>query len=149
LVGHADGRGLSARGSGEGDGGKRVGGVEGTVSLIKAALSVGGVERGLRALGEELFYIQLWSDILSTPALRSMAVNDPNLPTITLTPTASDDATTIFDAQIASFVTIRKRAETMIVRHVAADVESELKTHLTRSVISHHDLLRQTLASKT
>ena len=49
--------------------------------------------------------------------------------------TIAHTGASVFDAVIERYETLQQRAEEMIVRHVTAEVQNELKEHLKRCVL--------------
>lgn len=71
------------------------------------------------------------SDLEDSPALQYRIQADGNLPK-RLRMGGEDDSGSVFDALIGKYAALLERAEEMLVRHIAVEVENDLKQHLTR-----------------
>ncbi|KAJ3570874.1 hypothetical protein NP233_g4116 [Leucocoprinus birnbaumii] len=108
-------------------------GVEGIQRLCKALLSAAHLEQALESWAEDLFFLELWSEIHHTPALRSLAGANPLLPQ----PGPENlevPNDTIFEVFINRYTALVIRAENMIVQQVCNEVETQLKPHFSTSV---------------
>lgn len=103
-------------------------GVEGLQRLGKALISARFMEGTLRQWGEELFFLELWTEINKRASLRSRAEASASLPE----PAANDEGPeeTIFQELVDRFATLAKRAEDMILQQVCGEVERGLRAHL-------------------
>ncbi|KAF5356120.1 hypothetical protein D9756_004054 [Leucocoprinus leucothites] len=107
-------------------------GIGGIQRLCKALLSAAHVEFALESWAEDLFFLELWSDIHHTPALRSRVEANPLLPQ----PGPEDlevPNDTIFEVFINKYTALIIRAENMIVQQVCNEVETQLKAHFSTS----------------
>ncbi|RDB28861.1 RAD50-interacting protein 1 [Hypsizygus marmoreus] len=114
---HVDPRGLTS-------------GVEGVQRLCKALLSAKYVEASMRGWGDELFFVELWTEIIQNPTLRGQAVNNPLLPD----PKADEGqvlTNTLFEELISRYEHLVDRAEAMVLQQVCGEIESVLKPHFT------------------
>ncbi|KAJ7102352.1 TIP-1 family-domain-containing protein [Mycena belliarum] len=127
-------------------------GVEGVQRLCKAWLSARYIEAAMEGWGEELFFLELWTEINHRASLRSQALAASALPD----PRAVGSATpqeTVFEELIAQYQKLVHRAEDMIVQQVCGEVEGGLKAHFAattspnpnRKVVDDDIALSQTL----
>ncbi|KAJ7225939.1 RINT-1 family protein [Mycena pura] len=103
-------------------------GVEGVQRLCKAWLSARYMEAAMDGWGEELFFLELWTEITRRASLKSLAQAAPSLPD----PQASDSTAppeTVFAELVAQYRNLINRAEDMIVQQVCGEVEGGLKAH--------------------
>ncbi|KAG6866034.1 hypothetical protein C0991_009443, partial [Blastosporella zonata] len=119
---HVDNRGLTS-------------GIEGVQRLCKALLSAKYVETAMRGWAEELFFVELWTEINHNLELRSRAISSPLLPD----PAADGGEIpedTVFDELIAQYERLVTRAESMVVQQVCGEIENLLKAHFLTSLPS-------------
>lgn len=105
-------------------------GVSGVQRLCKALLSAHYMEISMDAWGEEVFFLELWTEINRRASLRARAQADPLLPD----PRVEEDQfgqETIFGELISHYRKLSIRAQDMIVQQVCAEVEGNLRPHLT------------------
>ncbi|KAJ7356913.1 TIP-1 family-domain-containing protein [Mycena albidolilacea] len=103
-------------------------GVEGVQRLCKAWLSARYVEAAMEGWGEELFFLELWTEINRRASLRSQALAASSLPD----PRAAGSAVpqeTVFEELVTQYRVLVHRAEDMIVAQVCGEVEGGLKAH--------------------
>ncbi|KAJ7693622.1 TIP-1 family-domain-containing protein [Mycena rosella] len=103
-------------------------GVEGVQRLCKAWLSARYIEAAMEGWGEELFFLELWTEINHRASLRSQALAASSLPD----PRAVGSAVpqeTVFEELVAQYEKLVHRAEDMIVQQVCGEVEGGLKAH--------------------
>ncbi|KAJ7124750.1 TIP-1 family-domain-containing protein [Mycena crocata] len=103
-------------------------GVEGVQRLCKAWLSARYLEVAMEGWGEELFFLELWTEINHRASLRSQALAASSLPD----PRAAGSAVpqeTVFEELVTQYQTLARRAEGMIVHQVCGEVEAGLKAH--------------------
>ncbi|KZS93221.1 hypothetical protein SISNIDRAFT_454361 [Sistotremastrum niveocremeum HHB9708] len=104
-------------------------GVEGAARLIKAMISAKVIQNAMLEWGEDLFFLELWTEINRRASLRARADAHPSLPH-----TQSDHRahveTTIFQELVAQYAKLFDRAGDLLVRLVCAEISSELKQHL-------------------
>ncbi|KAF9498112.1 hypothetical protein BDN71DRAFT_1443821 [Pleurotus eryngii] len=119
---------------GTGDGGVKTdtnsltSGVEGAQRLCKALLSAKYIESAMEAWGEELFFLELWTEINRRASLRARATENPNLPD----PHANEleaPRDTIFEELVLRYKKVADRAQAMIVQQVCAEIDHGLKAH--------------------
>ncbi|KAG9223134.1 hypothetical protein CCMSSC00406_0000177 [Pleurotus cornucopiae] len=119
---------------GTGDGGVKMdtnsltSGVEGAQRLCKALLSAKYIESAMEAWGEELFFLELWTEINRRASLRARATENPNLPD----PHANEweaPQDTIFEELVLRYKKVADRAQAMIVQQVCAEIDHGLKAH--------------------
>ncbi|KAJ7785875.1 TIP-1 family-domain-containing protein [Mycena metata] len=104
-------------------------GVEGVQRLCKAWLSARYMEAAMEGWGEELFFLELWTEINRRASLRSQALAAASLPD----PRAVGSAVpqeTVFEELVTQYRILVHRAEDMIVQQVCGEVEGGLKAHL-------------------
>ncbi|KAJ7770915.1 TIP-1 family-domain-containing protein [Mycena maculata] len=103
-------------------------GVEGVQRLCKAWLSARYVETAMEGWGEELFFLELWTEINHRASLRAQALAASSLPD----PRAVGSAVpqeTVFEELVTQYEKLARRAEDMIVQQVCGEVEGGLKAH--------------------
>ncbi|KAJ4476586.1 TIP-1 family-domain-containing protein [Lentinula aciculospora] len=111
------------------DAGKFTSGVEGVQRLCKALLSSRSIEAAMEAWGEDLFFLELWTEIKQRPALRALA--QANAALLSSTHNADGESQdTIFESLIARYDKVGCRSEDIIVQQVCAEIELGLKAHL-------------------
>ncbi|KAG6817637.1 hypothetical protein H0H87_006265 [Tephrocybe sp. NHM501043] len=116
---HVDNRGLTS-------------GIEGVQRLCKALLSAKYVESAMRGWSEELFFVELWTEINHNLELRSRAISSSLLPD----PKAKGEdlpEDTVFEELITQYERLGTRAEGMVVHQVCGEIENLLKTYLSSS----------------
>ncbi|WRT67124.1 uncharacterized protein IL334_004090 [Kwoniella shivajii] len=113
---------------------KLTSGKNGLERLIKAWLSGKWVEEGMRKWGDDLFFVEMTSDLASSQTLKFKYAYDPLLPPLirSISSTKPDPSVSIFDVLIDRYDTLASRAEDMIVRLITVETETDLKHHLTR-----------------
>ncbi|WVQ98696.1 hypothetical protein IAU59_005827 [Kwoniella sp. CBS 9459] len=115
---------------------KLTSGRNGLERLIKAWLSAKWVAEGMRKWSDDLFFVELSTDLGSASSIKWKYAHEPLLPaTIKGTLTTSDTPSalaSVFDILVERYDMLTSRAEDMIVRLVTVEVENELKQHLTR-----------------
>ncbi|KAG5650284.1 hypothetical protein H0H81_012762 [Sphagnurus paluster] len=112
---HVDNRGLTS-------------GVEGVQRLCKALLSAKYVESVMRGWGEDLFFLELWTEINHNPELRDQVIPSPFLPN----PQAAGNeipGDTLFEEMISRYERLANRSEDMVVHQICGEIESLLKAH--------------------
>ncbi|KAJ7071449.1 RINT-1 family protein [Mycena amicta] len=134
------------------DAGRLTAGVEGVQRLCKAWLSAHYIEAAMEGWGEELFFLELWTEISRRAALRAQAKVVASLPD-----PGSASATAPQETVFEELVTLG--AEEMIVQQVCGEIESGLKLHFSAttspslgpiSLLSTHlTYLRTTLPQNT
>ncbi|KAI0095281.1 TIP-1 family-domain-containing protein [Irpex rosettiformis] len=105
-------------------------GVEGVQRLCKALVSAKYTSTAMESWGEDLFFLELWTEINRKAALRSRAVAASSLPD----PKGSDEDVpegTIFEELVVQYNKLVIRAEDLIVHTVIEEVEAGLKPHFT------------------
>ncbi|KAF8993873.1 RINT-1 family protein [Hymenopellis radicata] len=108
-------------------------GVAGVQRLCKALLSARYIELSMETWGEQLFFLELWTEINARPSLRARAQAHPLLPD----PSGNErdiSETTIFDVLTAQYRKLFDRAHDVIVQHVCIEVESSLKAHISAMI---------------
>ncbi|TFY64757.1 hypothetical protein EVG20_g5839, partial [Dentipellis fragilis] len=121
-----------ALGAAAGDGkdkGHFTSGVEGVMRLCKALVSAKWMAAAMEGWGEDLFFLELWTEINHRASLRARAETNPLLPD----PRDSTEDTpdgTIFEELVTQFGKLVTRAEEMIVQQVCGEAESHLRPHL-------------------
>ncbi|KAF8640664.1 hypothetical protein AX17_000321 [Amanita inopinata Kibby_2008] len=104
------------------------GGVEGVQRLCKAFLAATFVEAALEGWGEDLFFLDLWTEINTNQTLREQAEKSSLLPPLTVEK-GEALANTIFDELISRYTQVIVRAEDMMIQQIYGEVESSLKAH--------------------
>lgn len=79
------------------------------------------------------FFLELWTDIVRTSALRVRAEENRFLPNPPPVKDAHSEGT-VFSELILQYTSLSERAEDMIAQHVYSEVEIELRAHLFKSV---------------
>ncbi|KAL0950725.1 hypothetical protein HGRIS_007501 [Hohenbuehelia grisea] len=110
-------------------------GVEGAQRLCKALLSAKYIELSMEDWGEELFFLELWTEISHRASLRQWANANPNLPHPDVLE-AETPQDTIFQELVDQYRKLMDRTETMLVQQICGEIEGDLKAHFT-SVMSH------------
>ncbi|ESK95519.1 rint-1 family protein [Moniliophthora roreri MCA 2997] len=103
-------------------------GVEGVQRLCKALLSARHTEAAMEQWGEELFFLELWTEINRRAGLRAQAQAHSALPDPTAVP-SDDSQETIFEELVVQYRKLEGRSEDIIVQQVCAEVEAGLKAH--------------------
>ncbi|KAJ3796672.1 TIP-1 family-domain-containing protein [Lentinula aff. detonsa] len=118
------------------DTGKFTSGVEGVQRLCNALLSLNFIEAAMKGWGEDLFFLELWTEIKQRPALRALAQANSALPS---SANYGDDESqdTIFESLITRYEKVARRSEDIIVQQVCAEIESSLKAHLSATTSPH------------
>ncbi|KAL0071704.1 hypothetical protein AAF712_000626 [Marasmius tenuissimus] len=101
-------------------------GIDGVQRLCKALLSARHITSALKVWGEDLFFIELWTEINQRAGLRAQAHANLALPN----PTPGNTAGTIFEELISTYQKLSQRTEDVIVQQICAEVEAALKAHL-------------------
>ncbi|KIJ45675.1 hypothetical protein M422DRAFT_227406 [Sphaerobolus stellatus SS14] len=104
------------------------GGTDGLGRLIKAGVSAHYIALEMERWGEDLFFLELWSEINGRAALRARAEAHPLLPQPVDEMEASSKGT-IFQELIAQYRALGQRADDMIVSHICSEVESAAKAY--------------------
>ncbi|KIY65897.1 hypothetical protein CYLTODRAFT_378693 [Cylindrobasidium torrendii FP15055 ss-10] len=108
-------------------------GLTGIQRLCKAFLSAKYVVAAIETWSEQLFFLELWTEINKRASLRSRAQACAFLPSPTgVESYASDD--TVFDVVKAHYIQLSSRALDIMVQQVGAEVEASLKAHLTNAI---------------
>ncbi|CAK5280068.1 unnamed protein product, partial [Mycena citricolor] len=124
-------------------------GVEGVQRLAKAWLSAKFMIAAMKGWGEDLFFLELWTEINHRPALRAQVQHLHCLPE----PSAvgsTDPEDAIFDELVGRYDRLAIRAEDMIVLQICGEVEGGLRAHFssTQSPNPNDDIaLSQSLLS--
>ncbi|KAA1468489.1 hypothetical protein DENSPDRAFT_833787 [Dentipellis sp. KUC8613] len=127
-----------ALGAAAGDGkdkGHLTSGVEGVMRLCKALVSAKWMAAAMDGWGEDLFFLELWTEINHRASLRARAETNHLLPD----PRDSTEDTpdgTIFEELVTQYGKLVTRAEEMIVQQVCGEVESHLRPHLANQASS-------------
>ncbi|KII93691.1 hypothetical protein PLICRDRAFT_101630 [Plicaturopsis crispa FD-325 SS-3] len=116
-------------------------GVEGTQRLCKALLGAKYLCAAMDAWGEELFFLELWSDINRTPSLRQRAEANPLLPR-PRKGDADEPEGTIFEVLVEQYTSLIERAEEMIIQQICGEIENGLRAHFA----AHNTYLQDDLA---
>jgi hypothetical protein len=124
---------------------KLTGGKAGLERLIKAQLSASWTVAALKAwaddtvnqthlfgsvVADEQFFIEMSADLVASTDVRRRVANELLLPAPLRN--GQDTAGSVFDVVGERYEALANRTEDMIVRHVSAEVETDLKQHLTR-----------------
>ncbi|KAG7529987.1 hypothetical protein FFLO_05284 [Filobasidium floriforme] len=117
LAGHSRENGLGM------DTAKMTSGVGGLQRLTKAWISAKWLMDAMERWGDEMLYLELVTEISNSPDYIARARHDG---------IAVDDGANPYDIAVEQYRTLVNRAESMIVKHVTAEVERDLRTHLTR-----------------
>ncbi|WWD01416.1 hypothetical protein V866_008360 [Kwoniella sp. B9012] len=113
---------------------KLTSGKNGLQRLMKAWLSGQWIQEGMTKWGDELFFVEVASNLASSQALKYRYSSDPLLPSALkhTSSTEVDPSTSVFDVLIERYDHLTSRAEDMIVRLITVETENDLKQHLTR-----------------
>ncbi|WVQ70105.1 uncharacterized protein L199_008330 [Kwoniella botswanensis] len=113
---------------------KLTSGKNGLQRLMKAWLSGQWIQEGMTKWGDELFFVEVASNLASSQALKYKYSSDPLLPSALkhASSTEVDPSTSVFDVLIERYDHLTSRAEDMIVRLITVETENDLKQHLTR-----------------
>ncbi|KAJ7630533.1 TIP-1 family-domain-containing protein [Roridomyces roridus] len=103
-------------------------GVEGVQRLCKAWLSARYMQTAMEGWGEELFFLELWTEINHRASLRSQALAAASLPD-PRTDGSAVPQETVFEELITQYEKLVLRAENIIVQQVCGEVEGSLKAH--------------------
>jgi len=109
-------------------------GVESIGRLVKACVSAHYIADAMNRWGEDMFFLELWSEINERAALRARAEIHPLLPDPVSNGVTTQDVEvvskgTIFQELVLQYRALGRRAEDMIVRHVRAEVETASKPY--------------------
>ncbi|KAF8167795.1 TIP-1 family-domain-containing protein [Crassisporium funariophilum] len=117
-------------------------GAAGVHRLCKALLSAGYIEASMERWGEDIFFLQLWSEFVTDSVLHSWAETYDLLPSLTDLDAASPRET-VFKEIITRYHALSVRAESMIVHLVCGEIEDGLRAHrvTTTSSTTEHDAL--------
>ncbi|KAF8268953.1 TIP-1 family-domain-containing protein [Lactarius quietus] len=104
-------------------------GVEGIMRLCKALVSARYISDAMEGWGDDLFFLELWTEINHKASLRARAEMHPSLPD---PKNSSQDAIdgTIFEELVQQYEKLGTRTEDMIVQQVCTEVETAWKIHL-------------------
>ncbi|KAI0304653.1 TIP-1 family-domain-containing protein [Russula brevipes] len=118
---------LGAASSGN-KGGQLTAGVDGIMRLCKALVSAKYISAAMEVWGEDLFFLELWTEINLKASLRARVETHPSLPSLN---SSSSDATdgTIFEELVQQYEKLVTRTEDLITQQVCAEVEAAWKTH--------------------
>lgn len=125
---------------------KLTAGVDGVQRLCKAFLSAAFLESALEGWGEELFFLDLWTQMNSDPALQ--AEKSSLLPKVAFDKDTAP-TNTVFDNLISRYTKAIVRAEDMIVQQVCVEVEGHLKAHLVALTADDTDQANDMAISQT
>ncbi|KAG7098927.1 hypothetical protein E1B28_000822 [Marasmius oreades] len=100
-------------------------GIDGVQRLCKALLSAMYIATALKAWGEELSFLELWTEINHRAGLRAQAQANSALPN----PSTENNPETIFEELIVSYHKLSQRTEDIIVQQISSEVEAALKVH--------------------
>ncbi|KAF7792494.1 hypothetical protein EIP86_003535 [Pleurotus ostreatoroseus] len=103
-------------------------GVEGVQRLCKALVSAKYLAAAMEAWGEDVFFLELWTEINHRAALRTHAEVTSSLPDPRGGPDDVPDGT-IFEELVVQYGRLASRAEDMIVHTIYGEVEAGLKAH--------------------
>ncbi|KAI0344153.1 hypothetical protein BDW22DRAFT_1355453 [Trametopsis cervina] len=103
-------------------------GVEGVQRLCKALVSAKYTAAAMESWGEDLFFLELWTQISHKAALRARAIAVSSLPSPMGT-TEDVPEGTIFEELVIQYTKLVTRAEDLIVQTVTGEVEAGLKSH--------------------
>ncbi|KAH9050479.1 TIP-1 family-domain-containing protein [Lactarius hengduanensis] len=117
-------------------------GVEGIMRLCKALVSARYISNAMEGWGEDLFFLELWTEINLKASLRARAEMHPSLPD---PKNSSQDAIdgTIFEELVQQYEQLVTRTEDIIVQQVCTEVEAAWKVHfasLSSNSAPHSDI---------
>lgn len=102
-------------------------GVEGASRLVKALISARAIEKAMVGWGEEVFFLELWTEMNRRPGLRALVASHGLLPT---TNSGEEAEGTAFDILVHAYRDACARAEDMIVRQAVVDIKEDLHPYL-------------------
>ncbi|KAK4688656.1 RAD50-interacting protein 1, partial [Tremellales sp. Uapishka_1] len=108
------------------------GGKAGLERLVKANISAAWSLAALKSWADDVFFVEISTDLRSAPQLRWKIRSDALLPRPIKEGDPPDSTASVFDVLIGKYEHLVSRSEDMIVRHVSVEVENDLKVHLTR-----------------
>ncbi|KAF7978890.1 hypothetical protein HWV62_44393 [Athelia sp. TMB] len=117
-----------AEGSVRVDTGRLTAGIEGVQRLCKALVSARFMEAAMDSWGEELFFLELWTEINQRASLRARAQAESSLPDPSPIEEEAPEST-IFEELVLQYAKLAVRAEDIIVQQVCGEVEQGLKAH--------------------
>ncbi|PPQ63719.1 hypothetical protein CVT24_004299 [Panaeolus cyanescens] len=106
----------------------RTSGVAGSNSLCKALLSSSYLETCIEEWNDSMFFIQLWGEFATDPALQEWMGRSPLLPDHV----AEDEGSvkdSIFSKVHAKYHHLTERAQDMVVQLICSEVENGLRAH--------------------
>ncbi|KAI0032485.1 TIP-1 family-domain-containing protein [Vararia minispora EC-137] len=103
-------------------------GAEGATRLCKALVSAKWMSAAMEAWGEDLFFVELWTEINHKASLRVRAETNPLLPD-PKTDGAEIPEGTIFEELVLQYDKLVTRAEDMLVQLICGEVEGHLKPY--------------------
>ncbi|EJD04214.1 uncharacterized protein FOMMEDRAFT_167449 [Fomitiporia mediterranea MF3/22] len=115
--------------------GKSTEGVEGARRILKAYISAKWMATVMANWGEDIFFLELWHQICEKSSLRILVADIDTLPN----PRTVKDDSTIFDELVALYKKLTERAESMLIRQISGDVETDLKVHLFKQPEKSHE----------
>ncbi|KAI0257312.1 TIP-1 family-domain-containing protein [Lactifluus subvellereus] len=114
----------------------------GIMRLCKALVSARYISIAMEVWGEDLFFLELWTEINLKASLRARAEIHPSLPNLNNLATDPPDGT-IFEELVQQYEKLVTRTEDMIVQQVCTEVETAWKAHFTsqgRDSTPHSDV---------
>ncbi|KAI9511767.1 TIP-1 family-domain-containing protein [Russula earlei] len=119
--------------------GRLTAGVEGIMRLCKALVSTRYISTAMETWGEDLFFLELWTEINHKASLRARADTHPSLPSLN-NPSSDAAEGTIFEELVRQYEKLVTRTEDMIVQQVCTEVEAAWKTRFA-SQGTHSDMI--------
>ncbi|KAI0308040.1 TIP-1 family-domain-containing protein [Multifurca ochricompacta] len=98
-------------------------GVDGIMRLCKALVSARYMSTATEVWGEDLFFLELWTEINLKASLRARAELHPSLPNLKNSSSDVPDGT-IFEELVQQYEKLVTRTEEMIVQHICSEVEA-------------------------
>ncbi|CCM00322.1 uncharacterized protein FIBRA_02352 [Fibroporia radiculosa] len=120
--------GVSSEGTRPGDSKRLTSGVEGVQRLSKALISAKYMGAACEAWGEDLFFLELWTEISRRASLRSRVQAERALPDLKEGEIEAPDGI-IFEELVTQYGKLVERAEDMITHSVSGEIETALKAH--------------------
>ncbi|KAF9650708.1 hypothetical protein BDM02DRAFT_3092586 [Thelephora ganbajun] len=114
-------------------------GVGGAQKLCKALISTKYVAKAMQGWGDEVFFLELWTEIVIDSGLRVRADEDKLMPIPPPVRGTESDGGSIFDKLIEDYGALVERAEEMVVQHVCGEIEMELRAHFFSHISGRHE----------
>ncbi|KAF8649759.1 hypothetical protein AX16_005526 [Volvariella volvacea WC 439] len=111
------------------DTGRLTSGVEGVQRLCKALVSAKFVSEAMGEWGEDLLFLELWTEVNRTDLFRKKIEGNALVPALTRS-SETPPSDMLFDSLLAQYQQLIRRSEEIIVHQVCAELEGVIKAHL-------------------